>query len=177
MTPPEQLYESWVRKGSYFNRMIDCGSSRNRWVEIALGYLPYEVLDENKEALVFIALSECDACRVAPQYREREMILLSEHVFPERGVAEDHPSARYFIFVVLHEIAHAIRKHKSPRFDRLSKEEAEAQEREADDMACEWFNAHVKDVGNPYLLPLSRDEVREAQEQNQKLMKEKLGDV
>jgi hypothetical protein len=33
------LYESWMIGGSYFNRMIDCGSSRNRWVEVALGYL------------------------------------------------------------------------------------------------------------------------------------------
>lgn len=173
MTAPEQLYESWLRKGSYFNRMIDCGYSRNRWVEIALGYLPYEVLDEHKEGLVFIALGECDACRLAPQYREREIILLSDHVFPDPGVAVDHATARYFIFAVLHEVAHAIRKHRSPRFDDLSKEENEAQEREADDLAYQWFNDHVKQQDNPYLLPLSADEVRRAQERNQALMKEK----
>ena len=173
MTAPEQLYESWLRKGSYFNRMIDCGFSRNRWVEIALGYLPYNVLDENREGLVFIALGECDACRLAPQYREREIILLSEHIFPNPGVAVDHATARYFIFAVLHEVAHAILKHRSPRFDDLSKEENDAQEREADEMAYQWFNDHVKREDNPYLLPLSPDEVRKAEERNQEIMKQR----
>jgi hypothetical protein len=173
MTAPEQLYESWIREGSYFNRMIDCGQSRNRWVEIALGYLPYELLDQHKEGLVFIALAECDACRLAAQYREREIILLSEHIFPVHGKAVDHPSARYFIFAVLHEVAHAIRKHRSPRFDALSKEENEAQEREADELAYQWFNDHVKQQDNPYLLPLLPDEVRKIQERNQELMREK----
>jgi hypothetical protein len=153
--------------------MIDCGYTRNRWVEIALGYLPHEVLDEHKEGLVFIALGECDACRLAPQYREREIILLADHVFPDPGAAVDHTTARYFIFAVLHEVAHAIRKHRSPRFDDLSKEENEAQEREADDLAYQWFNVHVKRQNNPYLLPLSADEVRMAQERNQVLMKDK----
>jgi len=177
MTPPDQLYQSWMVKGSYFNRMIDCGHSRNRWVEIALGYLPYEVLEKHKEGLVFIALSECDACRLAPQYREREVILLSDRIFPSAGVAEDHPTARYFIFAVLHEVAHAIRQHRSPRFDSLSKEENEAQELEADDLAYRWFNQHVKEVDNPFLLPLSPPEVHEAQERNQKLMQEQLRGV
>jgi len=98
MTEPDQLYESWQVEGSYFNRMLDCGYFRNRWVEIALSYLPYEVLDKHKEDLVFIALSECDACRLAPQYREREIILLSDRIFPVDDAAEDHSSARYFFF-------------------------------------------------------------------------------
>jgi hypothetical protein len=174
MTEPNQLYQSWQVEGSYFNRMLDCGFSRNRWVEIALSYLPYEFLDEHKEGLVFIALSECDACRLAPQYREREIILLSDHVFPVAGAAEDHLLARYFFFVVLHEVAHAIKRHKSPRFDRLSKEENDAQEREADDLAYRWFNQHIEQEGNPFLVSLTPSEVREAQDQNQKLMQEKL---
>lgn len=174
MTPTNQLYESWLRKGSYFNRMIDCGYSRNRWVEIALSYLPQEVLDENKEAFVFIAMGECDACRVAPQYREREIILLSEHIFPDAHVAADHATARYFIFAVLHEVAHAVRKHRSPRFDGLSREENEAQEREADCIAYAWFNDHVQAEGNPHLLPLSPEEVQQMQERNQSLMKERF---
>lgn len=153
--------------------MLDCGSSRNRWVEIALGYLPYDVLEEHKEGLVFIAMGERDACRLARQYREREIILLSEHIFPDPGVAANHPTARYFIFAVLHEVAHAIRKHRSPRFDGLSKEENDAQEREADELAYQWFNDHVKREDNPYLLPLAADEVRKAQERNQQIMKER----
>ena len=153
--------------------MIDCGYARNRWVEIALGYLPYEVLDEQKESFVFIALGECDACRLAPQYREREIILLSDQVFPDPGVAVDHSTARYFIFAVLHEVAHALQKHRSPRFDALSKEENEVQEREADELAYQWFNDHVKRQDHPHLLPLSADEVRMVQKRNQERMKEK----
>lgn len=177
MTESDKLYQSWMVEGSYFNRMIDCGYSRNRWVEIALSYLPHEILEEHKEDLVFIALTECDACRLAPQYREREVIILSDHVFPVPGASEDHPTARYFFFVVLHEVAHAIRRHKSPRFDGLLNEENEAQEREADDLAYGWFNQHVEQENNPFLPPLSSSEVREAQERNQKLMQEKLGNV
>jgi len=177
MTEPDKLYESWMAEGSYFNRMIDCGSSRNRWVEIALSYLPVELLDEHKENLVFIALTECDACRLASQYREREVIILSDHVFPLAGVSEDHSTARYFFFVILHEVAHAIKRHKSPRFDCLSKEEDEAQEREADELAYSWFNQHIEQENNEFLLPLYTSEIREAQDRNQTLMREKLGGV
>ena len=172
MSEPDQLYQSWIVKGSYFNRMIDCGHSRNQWVEIALHYLPFEILDGNKESLAFIALSECDACRLAPQNREREVILLSDRIFPKSGVAVDHPSARYFIFVVLHEVAHAICKHKSPKYDGLSSEENDLQEKEADDLAYSWFNQYVEDEGNPYLLPITPQEIHEIQERNQSLMRE-----
>jgi len=39
----------------------------------------------------------------------------------------------------LHEIAHAIKKHKSPKFDGLTEEQNQAQEEEADNLAFMWF--------------------------------------
>ena len=53
MTDDRLLYQSSIIQGSYFNRMLDCGPY-DRWVEIALEYLPRAVLDEHKESLMFI---------------------------------------------------------------------------------------------------------------------------
>ncbi len=172
MSSTEQLYRSWMTEGSYFSQMIDCGNSRNRWVEIALGYLPFDILDEHKEGLVFIALGEYDACRLAPQYREREIIFLSDRTFPNSGVSEADRSARYFIFAVLHEVAHAIQRHKSPKFDRLTAEENQAQETEADQLAYDWFNQHVRNSDNQFLLPLEPFEIEEAKQRSHGLRDE-----
>ncbi len=176
MSHTEHLYESWAIEGSYFNRMIDCGKSGNHWVEIALGYLPIDILDRHKEDLAFIAVDECDACRLAPQYREREIILLADRIFPKSSESEsDHP-ARYFIFAVLHETAHAIQRHKSPRFDRLTAEEIQAQEAEADQLALEWFNQHVSDSDSQWLSPLESNEIEDAKDRS-RLLKEELDRV
>jgi len=174
MTDTEKLYESWMVTGSYFNLMLDCGDRYNRWVEIALSYLPQEVLDEYKEDFVFVSTAQRDGCRVARHYCEnREVILLSERILPKQGADDGQPEVRYFIYTVLHEVVHAIRKHKSPKFDNLTAEENQAQEDEADKMALDWFNQHVKKRDNPHLEPLTTKEVEAAQERNQALM-EKL---
>ena len=153
------LRDSWVIEGSYFYWMIDCGRVEyNQWVQDALSYLPTEVLEEHKERLVFICTG--DACRVAPAYREnREIIFLSTGLFPKPGAEENEPEYRYFVFGVLHEIAHAIRNHKSRKFDSISEDEEADQEREADEIALEWFNLHVAERGNPYLPQLTLDEI------------------
>jgi hypothetical protein len=50
MSANGQLYDSFIRKGSYFHRMIDCGCFQfNKWVQDALQYLPMAVLDKYKE--------------------------------------------------------------------------------------------------------------------------------
>jgi hypothetical protein len=151
--------------------MLDCGGRYNRWVEIALGYLPVEVLDENKENLVFISTAQMDACRVARHYCEnREIILLSDRILPKRGADEGQSEVRYFIFTVLHEIVHAIKKHKSPKFDDLSEAQYQAQEEEADNLAFRWFNQHINELNNKYLPPLTTDEVEEVEQKNKELM-------
>jgi len=174
MTDINKLYESWIRKGSYFNLMIECGYRYNQWVQVALEYLPPAVLDENKEKLLFISTAELDACRVARHYcKNREIILLSERILPKKSANGGQSEVRYFIFVVLHEVAHVIKKHKSPKLDNLTEQEKAAQEKEADTIALEWFNEHVKELNNPYIKPLSIAEINDMREKNQVIM-EKL---
>ncbi|MEW6427638.1 MAG: hypothetical protein AB1568_06340 [Thermodesulfobacteriota bacterium] len=161
--------------GTYFNQMLECGGQHNQWVQNALHYyLPPEVLDEYKEKLVFISTAHIDACRVARQYCEkREVIILSERILPKPGMSESHTAVRYFIFCVLHEIAHAVKNHKSPKFDKLSPEEFELQEKEADTIAMQWFNEGIEKRNNKFLKPLTMEEVKAKQDINIQLMKEK----
>jgi hypothetical protein len=165
-------------EGSYFNQMLDCGTYYNEWVQHALSYLPEAVLDEHKDGLVFISTAQRDGCRMARGYCDtREVILLSERILPKHGAEEGQPEVRYFIYVVLHEVAHAIKKHKSPKLDNLTEQENLTQEDEADAMAMEWFNEHVKAHNNPFLKPITRQEVNEAQRKNIALMERLYGGV
>lgn len=178
MSDRDELYRTWRSEGSYLNAMLDCGDFYNQWVEIALEYLPIEVFDDHKENLVFVSAAQRDGCRLARQNCEnREVVLLSERILPKRGAIEDDPDVRYFIFVVLHEIVHAIKKHKSPKFDSLSDVDNQAQEDEADSLALEWFNRHVEALNNPYMKPVTIDEIEAAQERNQRQMKEQYNGV
>ncbi len=174
MNDNNKLYESWIRKGSYFNLMIECGYRYNQWVQVALEYLPRDALDENKENLLFLSTTELDACRVARHLCEnREIIVLSERILPKQGANGGQPDVRYFIFAVLHEVAHAVKEHKSPKLDNLSEQEKHAQEDEADKMALQWFNEHVKELNNPYIKLIEITEINEIREKNQVLI-EKL---
>jgi hypothetical protein len=160
--------------GSFFNEMLDCGHWYNQWVEIALCYLPQTVLEENKDKLAFISTAQVDGCRVARHYCENcEVIFLSERILPKQGADEGQPDVRYFIYVVLHEVVHAIKKHKSPKFNKLTPEEKKAQEDEADVIAMEWFNEYIKALNNKYLKPITQEEIQRAKRNNQDLM-EKL---
>jgi hypothetical protein len=175
MTTEFKLYKSSIVEGSYFNSMFDCGPDHNWWLECALKYLPQDVFDQNKERLLFTSTATRDACRLARHYcQTREVILLSERILPGQKVKDEtHPYARYFIYVVLHEVAHAIKNHKSPKFDHLSNEEYEAQEKEADELAMSWFNEHVTKRNNKHLLPITDHEIEGAQTRNRQLI-EKL---
>lgn len=171
MTDPEKLYESWTVEGSYLNHMLACGNRYNGWVETALRYLPAETLDQHKENLAFLSTAEMDACRVARQYCEhREIIMLSERILPKLGAHSGQPEVRYFIFVVLHEIAHAVMKHKSPKFDKLSGIQNRTQEQEADMLAFNWFNTHVEESHGGNAQPLTREEVERQRAKNRQLM-------
>jgi hypothetical protein len=173
MTELETLYASWTIEGSYLNAMLDCGDRYNRWVEIALGYLPIEVFDEHKENLVFVSTAQRDACRLARHYCEnREVILLSDRILPKQGADEGQPEVRYFIFTVLHEVAHAIKKHKSQKFDGLSEGQNQTQEEEADSLAFGWFNHHIKELNNENLPPLTTEDVEGVQHNNQVIMEQ-----
>lgn len=171
MTDAEELYKSWMVEGSYFNQMLACGHLYNQWVQNALEYLPQDVLDENKDKLVFVSTAQTDGCRLARRYCEtREVILLSERVLPKQGAKEGQPEVRYFIFTVLHEVAHAVRKHKSQKFDNLTEREDRAQEEEADGIALAWFNEHVKARNNLYLKEITTEEIEEMRKNNRTRM-------
>jgi hypothetical protein len=151
--------------------MIHCGSYYNNWIEHALKYLPKEVFAQVEKKLAIFATAQLDACRISRAVcEEREIILLSERVLPKRGAEEDYPDVRYFIFVVLHEIAHAFKNHRCTLYDNISEKECSAQEEEADNLAFLWFNEHVRGRNNPYLQPLTHKEIEESKEKNQKLM-------
>ena len=164
-----------VFKSGSFNAVLDCGYIHNRWLEIALKYLPKNLFDQNTKIFLFTSTVTRDACRVARHYcQTREIILISERILPGKNVSEvTDPKARYFIYVVLHEVAHAIRKHKSPIFDDITKDDIDAQEKEANTLAMSWFNEHVSNLNNESLLPITEQEIKEAQEKNQTVM-EKL---
>lgn len=171
MSDPRDLYAPWTVDGSYFNRMLNCGHWYNGWVEAALRYLPEEIFNAHKEDLAFISTAHMDACRVARHYCEdREVILISERILPKRGAKEDDPSVRYFVFVVLHEIVHAIIKHGSPKFDALTPTEVRGQEQEADMLAFNWFNAHIAERDGDRARPLTRQEVEQEQARQRALM-------
>ena len=165
------LYDSYLVKGSYFNKMIHCGTNYNRWLEIALCYLPRRILFKFKNRLAFFSTPDRDACRLPRELcKKREIILLSERILPKEGAVEDQSEVRYFIFSVLHEIAHVFKKH---RFENLTYQENQAQENEADKLAISWFNDHIKLINNPCLKIITFEEINTVKEKNQKLM-EKL---
>lgn len=173
MTYPDDLYRSWRNEGSYFNQMLDCGESYNRWVEIALEHLPIDVFSKNKDKLVFVSTAERDGTRLARVNCEsREVIVLSERILPKRGASLGDDDVRYFVFVVLHEIVHAIKKHKSPKFDALAENEFQAQEDEADSLALNWFNSYVRAQQNRHMKELTLEEIEAAQARSRQRMKE-----
>lgn len=177
MTPEQRLYGPYEVIGTNFSAMLECGPPHNFWVEVALNYLPQDVFDEHEKMFVFIAMANKDACRVARHYCEtREVIVLSERILPsENDQRENSLKVRYFIFAVLHEVAHAIKNHKSPKLESLTEEEYKAQELEADELAMSWFNDYVAKRNNES-LPITDNEIKTAQEANNKLFARLLTD-
>ena len=171
MTDYKTLYVRWRIKDSYLNRMLHCGSRYNTWVENALHYIPPDILNEYKEKLAFVSTGQNDACRVARALCEqREIIVLSERILPKAGVNEANSEVRYFTFVVLHEVAHVVKKHRSPLLDNLTPAEFGAQEKEADDLALTWYNAYIEAKANPNLPILTKEEFEKAKAKSRELM-------
>lgn len=142
------------------NHMLHCGSRYNDCVQDAFAYLPNEVQYNYREGLAFIATGESDGCRVAPALcQNREVIVLSERILPKKRMGPATPEVRYFIFSVLHEVAHVYLKHGNIMFDGIKPEENDAQEAKADKLAMDWFNDHIEEMANPDLSPLGMGEI------------------
>lgn len=146
--------------------LIQCGGDyENAAVRSVLEeYLPPDVLSAFNGRLALLSTISVDGVRLTKSFcRDREVIVLSERILPARsGDEEFHPAYRYFIFVVLHEIAHACRDHLSPLFDGLSQEEADLQQRETDELALKWFNEHASTT--LFQPPLTVAEIGELRE-------------
>jgi hypothetical protein len=145
--------------------MLFCGLRNNPQVKMALDYLPDNIWENINEKVAFIILNS-DACRLTSIIREyEEVIILSPWIFPYKFFTENEKGFRYFIFCVLHEVAHIILKHKSPL--DCSVQEKQKQEKGADGLALKWFNSHVSEFIERGLLPLPIEEIRNRQELNQ----------
>ena len=158
-------------KEEHLNIIICCGrgTGYDPWVRYALRYLPADILREFGEKLAFFSTAGEDACRVARAIREqREIVLLSERILPTKS---DASKERYFVFVVLHEIAHASKQHRSPSLDRLTQEEIAAQEKEANELALSWFNDYVEKNKHLNIERLTLREIEKTKRKNQELMK------
>ncbi len=146
--------------------LIECGADyANAAVRSVLeDYLPADVLSAFDGRLAFISTTGVDGVRLTKSFcRDRDVIVLSERIIPVRSDDEEfHPGYRYFIFVVLCQVAHACKDHLSPLSDDLTAAQVESQGREAEELALKWFNEHASTT--LFQPPLTIAEVEELRE-------------
>lgn len=146
--------------------MLYCGRRNDNWVKMALNYLPDDIFERINEKIAITVLNS-DALRLAQKIcRHEEIIILSPWIFPYKYICETDKEARYFIFCILHEVAHAVLKHSPP--DELLPQNNNDQETEADTYALKWFNDYALENSNKGIIPIAIEEIREQQEKNQK---------
>ena len=148
--------------------MLFCGS-HNIKVSEALKYLPQDIFENINGRVAFIMLKS-DACVLNSKIRKyEEIIILSPWIFPYKPLVDKKQNRKYkyFIYCILHEVAHIILKHKSPP-DCL-RQEYEKQEDDARNLASEWFNSHVSESNKIGMLPISIEEITAQQELNQRI--------
>src|SRR5918995_1984866 len=143
--------------------LIDCGGAyANAAVRSVLeNYLPSDVLSVLDGRLAFVSTLGVDGVRLTKSFcRDRDVIVLSERIIPVTSEDEEfHPVYRYFIFVVLREIAHACKEHVSPYSNDLTAPQVESQTREAEELALKWFNEHASTT--LFQPPLTITEIEE----------------
>jgi hypothetical protein len=132
-----------------------------RALKIALDCLPSFVVDDLRNRLAIFTMTHRRGIRLSrPLCENYEIIFLSEEVFPRSGGFVHEDGFRYFIFIVLHEVAHAYFKHKCPLFDKITPEEINKNEAEATTKAIEWFNMHISRAGITDQKPMVDDEIK-----------------
>ena len=141
---------------------LDCGRDGNFWIGHALECIPDEIWNEHGDRFAFVSTTDSDGRRLGRAFAaDKHIIVLAERVIPRGPVTEDHPGVRYLYFVVLHEVAHAVRDHRPP--SEITPEAKQAQEDEANALAFEWFNAYLATRMANGLAPYTADELNEAQ--------------
>ena len=127
---------------------LDCSYSAKYWINFAISLLPRVIWDHFKGKLAIVCVDSSDGRRLTFEFcKNREIVILSERIVPNGPSSEIDPSVRYFVFVVLHEIAHAYCDHKAP--NDLNEVQSSLQENEADNIAFDWYNEHLKLVNQP----------------------------
>src|SRR5258705_13687125 len=102
--------------------VFDWSPDARRWIIYALECLPADILDGYQNRLAFVCMDTSDGRRLTPAFcKGRNIIVLSERIVPRGYAVETERRVRYFVFVVLHEIAHAVRQHQPP--NEISAEE------------------------------------------------------
>jgi hypothetical protein len=143
--------------------LIDCGGAyANAAVRSVLeNYLPSDVLRAFDGRLALVSTTGVDGVRLTKSFcSDRDVIVLSERIIPVTSEDEEfHPDYRYFIFVVLREIAHACKGHISPFSNDLTAPQLESQIREAEELALKWFNEHASTT--LFQPPLTVNEIEE----------------
>jgi len=115
-----------------------------RVIKIALNYVPEFVVNDLRDHLAILTMTHRPGLRLSrPLCETCEVVLLSEERFPRVGGQQHESDFRFFIYLVLHELAHTYLKHKCPYFDKLSPEEITKNEDDATAKAIEWFNLHI----------------------------------
>ena len=144
--------------------MLFGDSKHNKWVQTSLHYLPDEVFEEIRGKVAFTNLAS-DACRLASKVcKFEEIIIFSPWILPDAFFTETDKVAKYFIFCVLHEIAHVYLKHDPP--NELTLGDNQKQENEADNLAMEWFNKHATNNASKGLNTITIGEIRAQEEIN-----------
>jgi len=147
--------------------MFDCSQDAKFWIIYALRCLPEDVLAAYQDRMAFVCMDTSDGRRLTPAFcQEREIIILSERIVPRGCLPEYDPKVRYFVFAVLHEIAHAVSQHLPP--NQISEEQNAAQEREAHTLAFAWFNNYIRTRNHPHHREFTEDELMQAQSASQK---------
>jgi len=119
---------------------FSCSSEAEINITHAIQCIPLNEIDPIN--ILFVCIDSSDARRlVMENYQNFEIIVISEFVVPRTWRTEDDWSKRYFNFVVLHEVAHALLQHKSPKVLKI--DQAKHQEEEADELAFGWFNSYA----------------------------------
>ena len=151
--------------------MFSCSYDAEVWIRHSLRCLPEAVRFDIEPRVAFVCVDSSDARRLSREFcDDNEIIILSERIIPRGPLVEDHWQVRYFMFAVLHEVAHALRNHRSPQ--AISAQENADQEREADELAFNWFNNHLSETNQPIY---SQYELMKAQQENQAAWKIRFG--
>ena len=151
----------------------DCGEIGNHWLDAALEYLPHDIFARWSNSLAFLCTSQSDAKRLTLEFREnREIIVLSERIVPAERSDEGSSDVRYFIFAILHEIAHAVFQDRPPR--SITPTEGGKQEKRADGLAFQWMNDHLRAKNNPQLPEFTPEELDAAQLRTRQMMQSSM---